>query len=80
MRGRGPGPPGEEDVPPHSPAPGLGGSRGTWGAWGAFPARSLRTAQTKGPAQKPEAVAFLGAMTHFSSQRILGRVVRSQVG
>lgn len=25
-----------------------------------------------------EAVAFLGAMTHFSSQRILGRRVRSQ--
>lgn len=30
--------------------------------------------------RQPEAVAFLGVMTHFSSQRILGRVVRSQVG
>lgn len=31
------------------------------------------------PCRQPEAVAFLGVMTHFSSQRILGRVMRSQV-
>lgn len=36
---------------------------------------------TKDPAQTDRGcVAFLGAMTHFSSQRILGRVMRSQVG
>lgn len=66
MHARRPGPLGEEDVPPQ---PGLG----------SFPSPRPCSAQTKEPAHT-RAGAFLGAMTHFSSQRILGRVARRQVG
>lgn len=46
---------------------------------GLLPAPAFRTAQTGG-CRQPEAGALLGATTHFRAQRILGRVVTTQVG
>lgn len=68
MHVRGPGPPGEKDAP--LAALGLGH----------IPSPVSAPHRQRSLHRQPEAVAFLGAMTHFSSQRILGRVVRSQVG
>lgn len=52
---------------------------------GTVPEAEALVSKTKKPAQTREKpgtlrVDFFTAMTHFSSQRILGRVVRSQVG
>lgn len=46
---------------------------------GLLPAPAFCTAQTGG-CRQPEAGALLGATTHFRAQRILGRVVTTQVG